>query len=876
MAAGLGARRFRFPVINLVAGTDYPLDNPSAPSGWDTFTPPNADNAAASAPLISYATQDADPDDGICITGDGWTSGTYFIFYAQSMVGNGTMIADKAQKGNISGLALTTNTTNWRVPPELPHPAAIMVAAVDSSGNVGAPFIINTAQAWTLLDIGTAANPELGTAYESCIVGNRVAVLGANLTSKIVSTDAITVGTGSIAFTVPSGLTITTGAYFCAKAKFGGNSTLFGTVASYSGTTLTATVTSANGSGTYSYWEIYTADGTRVYLTPHGSTGGGYITPTLTNGGQIVLAEPGRVYFTLPTTIGSHGTLNSGDTFDVWVRNQQGGSYGWSKCPVVLTVTTAALQHTNWPTVTGGAYQTVAAPTGVPATDLANINTAITTAQGTAGPIRIKLQAGPPNYVINAPPSAGWRGSSFDSILIEGQGAGNTTLQAGSSWSGSYLVDGSQAFRIELRNLTLDGNGQTMTAMYVGARAISCILKPGVSPTVTVLASDLVGGQLRALLYNSSIYGITYTAKAAFIDSCTQYTRAPNDGCLVDLYGNLLCANSTFLQWPGEINGRGRVMSTSLAAQRYPICFSNITTNLNVEDSCGDNSGEQILFHPAVSVGQFDAAVTAYDASSGVSKVSVASGAFSSGLLSVISGKGLGQCGRIISSSGGTQMTLDVLFRVALDTSSTVSVMFGNSRVHLFASTFQSDGPCPDTGGNAACGTLCPNESSNSQLFVDGCTVSGMQHGLQLRTDQVDAALSALTQMLYKNIVITDCGEAVLVYGTSANGYIYGVAFRNVVSTNDNFWDIIHDNRSTDLVLYDKCWLQGGNQGLRDIVPGGSNSIIGRLDMFDSFVGPPTPANFSGSQGHNSAATANDATLFGTSRAMGFASNNLP
>jgi len=75
------------------------------------------------------------------------------------------------------------------------------------------------------------------------------------------SSSSVAIATGTAVFTVPSGLSISTGN--SAYAASGGN-TMSGTVASYSGSTLTLNITKTSGAGTFSSWTI-TQSNPQVY-----------------------------------------------------------------------------------------------------------------------------------------------------------------------------------------------------------------------------------------------------------------------------------------------------------------------------------------------------------------------------------------------------------------------------------------------------------------------------------------------------------------------------------------------------------------------------------------------------------------------------------
>lgn len=78
-------------------------------------------------------------------------------------------------------------------------------------------------------------------------------------TYKTTSTTSWTIGTGSKAFTVDSGLAYSPGQTVI--VAYDASNTGTGTVVSYSGTTLTINITSVTGSGTQSYWSINLSGG---------------------------------------------------------------------------------------------------------------------------------------------------------------------------------------------------------------------------------------------------------------------------------------------------------------------------------------------------------------------------------------------------------------------------------------------------------------------------------------------------------------------------------------------------------------------------------------------------------------------------------------
>jgi len=77
-----------------------------------------------------------------------------------------------------------------------------------------------------------------------------------NLSTNTTSSSNVTIGTGSKVFTVPSGLGYVPGNPVSVASTASPLNNMFGTVNSYSGTTLTVSVTTINGSGTFAAWSI--------------------------------------------------------------------------------------------------------------------------------------------------------------------------------------------------------------------------------------------------------------------------------------------------------------------------------------------------------------------------------------------------------------------------------------------------------------------------------------------------------------------------------------------------------------------------------------------------------------------------------------------
>lgn len=116
------------------------------------------------------------------------------------------------------------------------------------------------------------------------------------------------------------------------------------------------------------------------------------------------------------------------------------------------------------PAAGGGGYATVVvvAPTGVAATDIANIQNALNTAAAAGGGL-VLLREGV--YLINA-------GLTMDdNVALQGQGKNVTTIRAAASSGSFYMIDGftggAHSNRVAVKDLTLDAN-YASRAGYVG------------------------------------------------------------------------------------------------------------------------------------------------------------------------------------------------------------------------------------------------------------------------------------------------------------------------------------------------------------------------------------------------------------------------
>lgn len=87
---------------------------------------------------------------------------------------------------------------------------------------------------------------------------------------SIASTTSLAIGTGSKAFTVASGLSITDGARYRAVSATGSGANFMEGIVTYSGTTLTMTSAITGGSGTLADWTLYALPAATITATGFG------------------------------------------------------------------------------------------------------------------------------------------------------------------------------------------------------------------------------------------------------------------------------------------------------------------------------------------------------------------------------------------------------------------------------------------------------------------------------------------------------------------------------------------------------------------------------------------------------------------------------
>jgi parallel beta-helix repeat protein len=212
------------------------------------------------------------------------------------------------------------------------------------------------------------------------------------------------------------------------------------------------------------------------------------------------------------------------------------------------TGTVAAGDDSRFPST---AVVQVPAPTGVAATDQANINTAIASLPSGGGVVQ--LQAG--TYVVPAPGSAssGCVSMTFNNSVLAGMGMGVTTIQLSSGSTGVTGIvrtpSGVANSKITFRDFTIDGNssGQSGTPVIIG---FFC----GVTPNSTQTDTDIAVVRVEAM--NCTGYGFDPHERTTrlYMLGCVSHnngTDGAHDGFTLDA-----CYDSQIIGCVSYSNGR--------------------------------------------------------------------------------------------------------------------------------------------------------------------------------------------------------------------------------------------------------------------------------------------------------------------------------
>lgn len=154
-----------------------------------------------------------------------------------------------------------TLSNRWMIITVTAYSGTSLTGTITSANSVGSsltsPNLSFARSTTTQITFGPSNSPYLDPVLsnDETYFFNQITVTPQGAYSKT-STTSLTIGTGSKAFTVASGLSFVAGNSVTATSAASSANFMTGTVASYSGTTLTVTVTTIGGSGTLADWTI--------------------------------------------------------------------------------------------------------------------------------------------------------------------------------------------------------------------------------------------------------------------------------------------------------------------------------------------------------------------------------------------------------------------------------------------------------------------------------------------------------------------------------------------------------------------------------------------------------------------------------------------
>jgi hypothetical protein len=436
-----------------------------------------------------------------------------------------------------------------------------------------------------------------------------------------------------------------------------------------------------------------------VYIKPAGAAvAGQWVTVTSVN--------PYRVQFTVPSTLSDGVTPFPNGTYEVWVHNGHGGSYGWSG-PLTLTVAAPYA----WPSDPGSTFnvQNYGAigqgDTNPNEDDTAAINSALLAAEiyaysdgrTTPHPATVYFPAG--TYLLS-------QGIGMsNSIRFMGAGMNSTILRcnaafASSNSAGLLSCGGTYSQNIDVRDMTLDTNQVLFStwsyALNVGSnRCDNFHLTNTCVKELYVPGSYIEGCAGFTSVTHLTISGCTFIGGEVFLDDGYQVAISnctfDNDSGSIRSLGprgesEFSVTNCTARDDydPGS-PGQGRFIAASsdfCTQSNYYI--GNNTTSLT--PPLNNNSGEQVLCEGGYS--QDEGSPTA-EATNPVANTSTATfsnlnlnlGGTTDGTgntawaATIVSGKGLGQYRLITGYDAGAQtITVSPAWNVLPDANSIVII----------------------------------------------------------------------------------------------------------------------------------------------------------------------------------------------------------
>jgi hypothetical protein len=160
---------------------------------------------------------------------------------------------------------------------------------------VSAPSLLVGAASSAAADAAVSAAEAAASAVEAGVFAGQL---------TIVSTTSLAIGTGSKVFTVGADLSLNAGQFILIVSDANAANYMWGTIASYSGTTLTVTVEAVGGSGTLNDWTMYlTGERGATGATGSISDLSGVPSGTVTGADKVIFEDVDDASATKSTTV---------------------------------------------------------------------------------------------------------------------------------------------------------------------------------------------------------------------------------------------------------------------------------------------------------------------------------------------------------------------------------------------------------------------------------------------------------------------------------------------------------------------------------------------------------------------------------------------
>ncbi len=535
----------------------------------------------------------------------------------------------------------------------------------------------------------------------------------------------------------------------------------------------------SHGGGTTASW---------IYVKPAGAAGQ-WVAPTSVN--------PYRVEFSVPASL-------SNGTYEVWVHNGHGGSYGWSG-PLSLTVTDAY----QW----NGSIFDVRnyGATGDGVTDDAD---AINAANSAAGNYRDLTGLHPTlyfpagtylmRYGVGLEHDFRYLGDGRDLTIFRCHANFNQPVRQGDPIGGKLgllIGNGGYLHDVEVRGLALDATsnfrdeGQDGWALNGGWDSGSDVhlsdlrIKVGnpggcasthQTKRLSVVGCEFVGGEF--FLYRD--YGVEIR-NCTFLNANYQITSIHELTASNFSITDCRFQDLDLLSRAGR--GQGRLLSgnTNQGAQYHAYVGDNVTVNLGSDP--GDNGGEQIICEGTLNTFDGGSPTIAQPDSITFNDKLTTDYRRVAATAVITAGKGLGQYRLVTGSDGDRTITVSPNWNVTPDASSAVLIEAGTFQWAIYRNTF--DGKSHYASDYTAMSAIQPAGGCYDWIG-DNNIITNMRTALYVAAVQDFVSLKKRIHPcffhLYSNNVIQSCyrgiyagcgstGNATLDPGT---GFI-GTIFRN-------------------------------------------------------------------------------------------------